>query len=296
SNLSSSTSITMRCFLPNRLRVLTSPCIATLASPRALCVITPATPNDKGAEAISIEPPKKEPHSHGNDSGIRFVYEPPRRFVLGVLRKRRQSPPTSSKIRVDLLIEGNPLGTSTTHLDSLLPQLRSDAAEALQRVLQLKTRPEAEAAWKMPRVACLSLVLCDDPHIRSLNSLHRGKDAPTDVLSFELDDELVHRVHLPVKLMGDLVVSLDTAERQARERGHSLHDECRILLVHGLLHLVGWDHEAGREAHRAMAAAEGEVLAGLGWRGAGLIAAAGEEEEGEEEEKEEAGKGGQAEE
>ncbi|KAG2429570.1 hypothetical protein HXX76_010805 [Chlamydomonas incerta] len=211
------------------------------------------------------------------EGGIRFVYEPPRRFVLAALRKKRQGPPTTAKTKVDLLIEGNPLARSPSRVDSLAEALEVDAAAALRRMLERKGEQKAAQGWKMPRVACLSLVLCDDGHIRHLNSLHRGKDAPTDVLSFELGDELDYRVHLPVKLMGDLVVSLDTAERQARERGHSLLDECRILLVHGLLHLAGWDHERGEQEHEAMAAEERALLAELGWRGAGLITAAEEE-------------------
>lgn len=68
-------------------------------------------------------------------------------------------------------------------------------------------------------MASLSLVLCDDAHIRTLNVRYRGKDAPTDVLSFEIDDALDFKVHLPMKLLGDLVISLDTAARQADERG-----------------------------------------------------------------------------
>lgn len=52
-------------------------------------------------------------------------------------------------------------------------------------------------------------------------------------------------MQLPVNVLGDVVISLDTAARQAAERGHTLLDECRILLVHGVLHLYGFDHEEG---------------------------------------------------
>ena len=76
----------------------------------------------------------------------------------------------------------------------------------------------------------LSLTLCDDATIHSLNKEWRAVDRPTDVLSFPMEDE---------NLLGDLVVSLDTAQRQADERGHELRDELRVLLVHGLLHLLG---------------------------------------------------------
>ncbi|KAG2488445.1 hypothetical protein HYH03_012952 [Edaphochlamys debaryana] len=290
----------MRSLGPNRLRLIAasqSPCsvVALLArrTPAVACAAAPAASSSSAAGPSSTSSGSTTGAGPADEEGgIRFVYEPPRRFVLAALRKRRQGPPTSCKPKVDLLVEGNPLGTSPRRLDDLVTQLRADALEALPQVLAAKAA--ANSRWKMPRVACLSLVLCDDPHIRHLNNTHRGKDAPTDVLSFELDDDLDYRVHLPVKLMGDLVVSLDTAERQAAERGHSLLDECRVLLVHGLLHLAGWDHERGAGEHEAMAGAERALLGALGWRGQGLIAAAdaegqaGEEEaEGAEREREE---------
>ena len=111
----------------------------------------------------------------------------------------------------------------------------------------------------------LSMTLCDDEIIRGLNSEWRGLDTPTDVLSFPMDD---------AQLLGDLVISLDTAERQAKERGHGLRDELRILMVHGLLHLLGYDHETSADDHAEMAAAERKLLGRLGWRGHGLIDAA----------------------
>ena len=93
----------------------------------------------------------------------------------------------------------------------------------------------------------LSIVLCDDATIQSLNREWRGKDAPTDVLSFSLreGDDDDPGLLLPIVMLGDLVLSIDTARMQAEERGHSLRDELRVLLVHGLLHLLGFDHEAG---------------------------------------------------
>ena len=108
----------------------------------------------------------------------------------------------------------------------------------------------------------LSLVVCDDGWIRPLNKQWRDKDTATDVLSFPQEDEVV---------LGDLVISLETAERQALEREHSLQDEVRVLLVHGLLHLLGYDHETSVEDLQEMAAAERTLLDRLSWRGEGLI-------------------------
>ncbi len=112
----------------------------------------------------------------------------------------------------------------------------------------------------------LSVVLCSDAHIQALNGTWRGKDAATDVLSFPQDDPVV---------LGDLVLSLDTARRQADERGWSLRTELRVLLIHGLLHLLGHDHETGPQDFAEMADAERRLLDRLGWKGSGLVEQAG---------------------
>ena len=106
----------------------------------------------------------------------------------------------------------------------------------------------------------LSIVLTDDEPIRVLNRDFRQKDGPTDVLSFgQLEDGLFVS---PIPILGDLVISVETAARQAKERGHPLAAEIRVLLVHGLMHLLGHDHlEDGERAD--MAAAENELLAAL---------------------------------
>ena len=85
----------------------------------------------------------------------------------------------------------------------------------------------------------LSVLLTNDALIHTLNRQHRGKDRPTDVLAFPLDDA-EGGDHA---LLGDVVISLDTAERQARRKRHDLLAEVRFLLAHGLLHLCGYDHD-----------------------------------------------------
>ena len=119
----------------------------------------------------------------------------------------------------------------------------------------------------------LSLVLSDDAFIQRLNRQHRGKDAPTDVLSFPMREGEGADEEDPV--LGDLVISVDTAARQAAELGHSLEAELRVLLVHGFLHLLGYDHEHDEDEAEEMRGAEGRLLAVLGAAGAGLIARAG---------------------
>ena len=106
----------------------------------------------------------------------------------------------------------------------------------------------------------LSIVLTDDHHIQILNNDFRQKDAPTDVLSFgQMEGE---PFVAPIPILGDLVISLQTAARQAEERGHPLAAEVRILLVHGLMHLLGHDHMEPLERSN-MAKAEDDLLAAL---------------------------------
>ena len=80
----------------------------------------------------------------------------------------------------------------------------------------------------------ISLVFCDDSFIQALNAEYRGKYKPTDVLSFAQDDP---------KVLGDIVISLPTAARQAEAAGWPLENEIALLGVHGLLHLLGFDDE-----------------------------------------------------
>jgi len=103
------------------------------------------------------------------------------------------------------------------------------------------------------------VLLADDRTMRRLNRRFRGKDKATDVLSFPAG---VSPVNGGVGIAGDLAISLETAARQARRFGHSLRDEVRVLLLHGTLHLAGFDHEADSGE---MAAREREL-----WRELGL--------------------------
>lgn len=91
-----------------------------------------------------------------------------------------------------------------------------------------------------------------DIEMRALNKFWRKKDEPTDVLSFPLDEE---------GLWGDLVISVDTARRQARSNEHDLATEVAVLVAHGLVHLAGLDHERSDTAAREMKAAEQTLLA-----------------------------------
>lgn len=96
----------------------------------------------------------------------------------------------------------------------------------------------------MERAGCedseLSLLLTDDERMLELNSVYRQKPTTTDVLSFRQEEEGGPGLG---NLLGDIVISVPTARRQAEENGHSLEEEIRQLAVHGFLHLLGHDHE-----------------------------------------------------
>lgn len=93
----------------------------------------------------------------------------------------------------------------------------------------------------------LSVLLCDDRMIRKLNARYRDQPKATDVLAFGNEATGKHPT-LPSPLLGDVVISLQTAKRQAREHGATLLQETAFLLAHGLLHLLGMDHDTPRKA------------------------------------------------
>ncbi len=97
------------------------------------------------------------------------------------------------------------------------------------------------------RDSSLSLTVVDDAAIRELNRDHRGKDKPTDVLSFPMFEGR-DAPHAGVeRMLGDVVISVETARRQAAEYDATLQRELYRLLIHGLLHVLGHDHEEAGE-------------------------------------------------
>lgn len=101
---------------------------------------------------------------------------------------------------------------------------------------------------ELPR-AELSVLITDDREIQRLNRDHRNKDKPTDVLSFPMDESVPD----PAGILGDVVISLDTAARQAESRRRPLLEEVRFLLAHGVLHLIGYDHAEPEEKREMVA-------------------------------------------
>jgi probable rRNA maturation factor len=116
----------------------------------------------------------------------------------------------------------------------------------------------------------LGVVITDDATVRELNGRYLGIDESTDVLSFGLGEEDDTPFALPpgeAPSLGEVIISYPTAVRQAEEEGHGVEAEVAHLLVHGVLHLLGYDHVES-EDERVMRQREDEILAGLDLEGA----------------------------
>jgi probable rRNA maturation factor len=114
--------------------------------------------------------------------------------------------------------------------------------------------------------AQLGVVITDEATVRELNRRYLGVDEPTDVLSFGLGEKGDAPFVLPpgeAAVLGEVIISYPTAVRQAEEEGHSVEAEVAHLLVHGILHLLGYDHVEA-EDERVMRRREQEILADLG--------------------------------
>ena len=109
----------------------------------------------------------------------------------------------------------------------------------------------------------LSVALVGDQEMRPLNAKYRKKNKTTDVLSFPADPTMTSAA----ALLGDVIISVEQARRQAKERNHSLKKEMVTLLIHGILHLLGYDHERSQPQAKIMASLEQKLLGQLCERG-----------------------------
>jgi len=146
---------------------------------------------------------------------------------------------------------GRPRATATVAVAELSKRWKKSLPGA-SRLARRAAKAALAAAAAGP--AQVSLALADDAAIRILNRDYRGKDKPTNVLSFESGDQ---------PFLGDVVLALETVLNEAREQGKPPADHLAHLVVHGVLHLLGHDHESRTDARR-MELMEVEVLAGLG--------------------------------
>jgi len=126
--------------------------------------------------------------------------------------------------QIDILVQSEKTPINTERVEALLSQILEFLAEKHPEIIARE----------------LSVVLCDDAYIQELNKLYRDKDYPTDVLSFS---QLEGEVEVPSSALGDVVVSLRAARRQAKQYKVTLDQELNRLLIHGVLHLFGYEHE-----------------------------------------------------
>ena len=144
-----------------------------------------------------------------------------------------------------------PVAITVNHIPPQWPVNPDDIARTAQRLVGLIGRADAT----------VSLLLVDDEEMAGLNSRYRNKSGPTNVLSFSMEDSDDFRIAgLPVQELGDIVISLDTAMREAKEARETFRQRFNWLLVHGLLHLTGYDHERSEQEHETMYAKEQELL------------------------------------
>jgi rRNA maturation RNase YbeY len=118
------------------------------------------------------------------------------------------------------------------------------------RVEEASLRRAAEQALvtaKAATPAALSVVITDNQTVQRLNAQFRDIDAPTDVLSFPADPDPRTQEPGEPPYLGDILIALPIAEQQAQEAGHSAHEELQFLTVHGVLHLLGYDHMTSDE-------------------------------------------------
>jgi len=122
-----------------------------------------------------------------------------------------------------------------------------------QKVLEIVEQDQAE----------LCLVLVGNAEIRKLNAKFRKKDYPTDVLSFPAGDQLPEGA----PILGDVVISVEAAKAQSKERRRTLNEELVTLLIHGIVHLLGYDHERSSKDARIMERIEKKIYRTLCDRG-----------------------------
>jgi len=165
------------------------------------------------------------------------------------------------------------------HIDLLLDDPRWRAVDGVARLVRAAARAALKRQARGLRAAELGLVLADDARLRTLNRTWRGVDRPTNVLAFPSDGpdadgsdsvrpdtngRATAKSGAPPRQLGDVILAFETVAAEARAQRKPIAAHLSHLVVHGVLHLLGFDHETTAEA-ADMEAAEVAILAGLGW-------------------------------
>ena len=106
--------------------------------------------------------------------------------------------------------------------------------------------------------AVFSIIFIDDEQMHEMNKTYRGIDRTTDVLSFALEDN--QTIEIPIRELGDIFISIPKMKEQAKEYGHSEKRELSFLVVHGLLHLLGYDHTISEEEEKKQFGLQDKIL------------------------------------
>ncbi|SUP41337.1 rRNA maturation RNase YbeY [Veillonella criceti] len=136
--------------------------------------------------------------------------------------------------------------------------------EAAYEEIILKVCAEVSRVYGLGEEEELSVLLCDNEYIHTLNKTYRGIDRPTDVLSFALNEGEEEDSEEESHLLGDLIISLERTAEQAEEYGHPFERELAYLTVHGCLHILGYDHMTDADK-KEMRQEEEFVLGNLGY-------------------------------
>jgi len=125
-----------------------------------------------------------------------------------------------------------------------IPSLR----RSIRRILKHLDREKDE----------ISVLFVEDPEIRNINRNYLKRDRPTNVMAFPMLEGPFRKIHPQV--LGDVVISIETAARDAKKEGMALEDEILFLLIHGILHLLGYDHEGSAARARRMGQKHREIF------------------------------------
>ena len=117
----------------------------------------------------------------------------------------------------------------------------TEELSTLKKVLNLTLKKEKV------KKATFNIIFITDTEIQKINKQYRNQDKPTDVISFALEENKKEQAFLKERVLGDIYISIDRAKKQADDYNHSLKRELCFLAVHGLLHLLGYDHQTKEE-------------------------------------------------
>ncbi len=158
---------------------------------------------------------------------------------------------------MESFVDSNPVETRVTCEDwrRSLPDLEALILVAVKATLSCRAVNPAIAFEDTE----ISLLLTDDTHMRQLNVQFRGEDRPTNVLAFPGANEVDH----PVRALGDIVLAYESVDTEAIAQDKKIADHFTHLIVHGLLHLLGYDHQCDQDAE-GMETLEVQILAALG--------------------------------